>query len=103
MFAIIETGGKQYRVEEGRHFNVERVDAEAGAEFVLEKVLLVNNGGNVTVGAPYVESAKVTCEVLEHGRGEKVVIFKKRRRKDSAVKRGHRQEFTTLKVKAISA
>lgn len=103
MFAIIETGGKQYRVEEGRYFKVERVHVDAGAEFVLDKVLLVNKAGAVSVGAPYVVDAKVTCEVLEHGRGKKVITFKKRRRKDSAVKRGHRQEFTTLKVKAISA
>ncbi|EPR35418.1 50S ribosomal protein L21 [Alkalidesulfovibrio alkalitolerans DSM 16529] len=103
MFAIIETGGKQYRVQEGWRFNVERLDAAAGSEFVLDKVLLVNNGGTIAVGSPYLDGGKVTCEVLAHGRDKKVVVFKKRRRKDSAVKRGHRQEFTTLKVKAISA
>ncbi|WP_029895311.1 50S ribosomal protein L21 [Desulfohalovibrio reitneri] len=102
MFAIIESGGKQHRVEEGWRFNVERIQAEEGSELVLDKVLMVG-GDKAEVGAPYLEKAKVTCEVLAHGRGKKCIVFKKRRRKKSAVKNGHRQEFTTLKVKAISA
>lgn len=102
MFAIIETGGKQFRVEEGRYLSVEKLDVEEGKDIVLDKVLMVNNG-EVKIGQPYVENAKVTCEVLEHGRGKKVIVFKKRRRKDSAVKRGHRQEYTKLMVKAINA
>ena len=103
MFAIIETGGKQYRVEEGRYFKVERVHVDAGAEFVLDKVLLVNKAGAVSVGAPYVADAKVTCEVLEHGRGKKVITFKKRRRKHgSQRKRGHRQYLTLVRIGAIA-
>ncbi len=102
MFAIVETGGKQIRVEEGLRIDVERLDAEVGAELTLEKVLLVNAEGDVKVGQPYVDTAKVTCEVLEQKRGPKIVVFKKRRRQDSRVKTGHRQEITTLKVKTIS-
>ena len=102
MFAIIETGGKQFRVEEGLEFNVERLKAEAGNEYILDKVLLVG-GKDTQVGAPYIENASVTCDVLEHGRGDKIVVFHKRRRKDSRKKQGHRQEFTRLKVKSINA
>lgn len=103
MFAIVETGGKQYRVEEGYRFNVELLDAQAGSEIALESVLLVNKDGQLQVGAPFLGGAKVTCEVLGHGRGKKVIVFKKWRRNDSFKKQGHRQDFTTLKVKAISA
>lgn len=102
MFAIIESGGKQYHVEEGLRFRVERLDAEPGSEVTIDSVLMVG-GKDVAVGSPYVASAKVTCEVLEHGRHAKVVVFHKRRRKDSRKKQGHRQEYTALKVKAIQA
>lgn len=102
MYAIIETGGKQFRVEEGREIVVERLKAEAGSELDIEKVLLIG-GQETTVGAPYIENAKVTCEVMEHGRGKKIIVFKKWRRNDSHKKQGHRQDFTRLKVKTISA
>jgi len=102
MFAIIETGGKQFRVEEGREIVVERLKAEAGSELEIDKVLLVG-GQETTVGSPYVENAKVTCEVVEHGRGKKIVVFHKWRRNDSHKKQGHRQNYTRLKVKAITA
>ncbi|UZP69037.1 50S ribosomal protein L21 [Desulfovibrio mangrovi] len=102
MYAIVETGGKQFRVEEGGKIFVEKLAAEAGSEVVLDKVLMVG-GDKFTVGAPYVASAKVTAEVLEHGRGEKIIVFKKRRRQDSRRKQGHRQEFTALKIKGIQA
>ncbi|AAS95407.1 50S ribosomal protein L21 [Nitratidesulfovibrio vulgaris] len=102
MYAIIETGGKQFRVEEGSKIFVEKLASEAGSEIVIDKVLMLG-GGDVKVGAPYVENAKVTAEVVEHGRGEKVVIFKKWRRNDSRKKQGHRQDFTALKIKAITA
>ena len=102
MFAIIESGGKQYRVEEGLRFRVERLDVEPGSEVTINSVLMVGDK-EVTVGAPYVNTAKVTCEVLEHGRDKKIVVFHKRRRQDSRKKQGHRQEFTALKVKAIQA
>lgn len=100
MFAIIETGGKQFRVEEGNEILVERLKAEAGSELDIDKVLLLG-GEETIVGEPYVESAKVTCEVLEHGRGKKIVVFHKWRRNDSHKKQGHRQDFTRLKIKAI--
>lgn len=102
MFAIIETGGKQFRVQEGNEIVVERLNAEPGSELAIDKVLMLG-GSDVTVGAPYVENAKVTCEVVEHGRGKKIVVFHKWRRNDSRKKQGHRQDFTKLKVKAIQA
>lgn len=103
MYAIVETGGKQYRVDEGAKITVEKLTVEAGGEVALEKVLLVESGGEVKVGAPYVSGAKVTCEVLEHNRGPKVVVFHKWRRNDSHKKTGHRQDYTTLKIKSIEA
>lgn len=102
MYAIIETGGKQYRLEPGLVFKVERLQADAGSTVTIDKVLALGQGTDVSFGTPYVDGASVSCEVLEHGRGKKIVIFKKRRRKDSRKKQGHRQEFTALKVTAIS-
>lgn len=102
MYAIIETGGKQYRVEEGSTLRVETLAAEVGGEVTLDKVLMVG-GGTLSVGAPYVEQAKVTAKVLEHGRGDKVLVFKKRRRHDSRRMQGHRQNYTAIKITSISA
>lgn len=102
MYAIIETGGKQFRVEEGSKIFVEKLAVEAGSEIVIDKVLMVG-GESFKAGAPYVENAKVAAEVVEHGRGEKIMVFKKWRRNDSRKKQGHRQDFTTLKIKAINA
>jgi len=103
MYAIIETGGKQYKVEEGLKLSVERINAEPGSEITVDKVLLVGRGDDVKVGAPYVNGAAVKCEVVNHARGKKIIVFKSRRRKDSKTKKGHRQELTTLKVKNIQA
>ena len=103
MYAIVETGGRQFRVEEGREINVQKIEAEPGSEFILDKVLLVGAGDDVQIGRPYVDSAKVACEVTGHGRDKKIVVFHKKRRKDSAKKQGHRQDFTTIKVKSIKA
>ncbi|THB65982.1 MAG: 50S ribosomal protein L21 [Desulfovibrio sp.] len=102
MFAIIESGGKQYRVEEGLKLKVDRIQAEPGSELTIDRVLMVG-GDAPAVGAPYVDSATVTCEVLEHGRDKKILVFHKRRRKDSRKTQGHRQEYTAIKVKAIQA
>lgn len=102
MYAIIETGGKQFRVEEGSKLRVESLDAAVGGVVALDKVLMLG-GGTMAVGAPYVENAKVMAEVLEHGRGEKIMVFKKWRRNDSRKLQGHRQNFTTLKITSISA
>ena len=102
MYAIIESGGKQFRVEEGGKIRVEKLNAAVGGEIVIDKVLMVG-GGSFNVGAPYITDAKVTAEVVEHGRGEKIIVFKKRRRQDSRRTQGHRQDFTTLKIKSITA
>ena len=103
MFAIIETGGKQYRVEQGLEFKVELLQVEPGSEVSLDKVLLVADGGQTKIGAPYLEGAQVACEVLGHVRGEKIIVFKKKRRNDFHKKTGHRQDYTSLKVKTIQA
>ena len=101
MFAIIETGGKQFRVEEGRYYMVPTIAAEVGAKLSIEKVLVAGSGDSVSVGQPYVSGAKVECEILDHGREKKIVVFKKKRRKDYRKKQGHRQGFTKLKVTSI--
>ena len=102
MYAIVETGGKQFRVEEGATIRVAKLAAEAGSEVSLDKVLMVG-GDEVKIGAPYVADAKVMAKVLEHGRGEKVLVFKKWRRNDSRKLQGHRQDYTALEVTAIQA
>jgi len=102
MYAIIETGGKQYRVEEGSKLRVASLDAEVGSEVAFDKVLMLG-GGEVSLGKPYVENAKVSAEVLEHGRGEKIHVFKKWRRNDSRRMQGHRQNYTAIKITSISA
>ena len=102
MYAIIESGGKQFRVEEGGKIRVEKLTSTVGSEVVIDKVLMVG-GGSFAVGSPYIAEAKVTAEVVEHGRGEKIIVFKKRRRQDSRRTQGHRQDFTTLKIKSITA
>ncbi|MDR2489199.1 MAG: 50S ribosomal protein L21 [Desulfovibrio sp.] len=102
MYAIIETGGKQFRVEEGSKLRVTGLAGEVGAELTLDKVLMVG-GGNARFGAPYVAGASVAAEVLEHGRGEKLMVFKKWRRNDSRRMRGHRQNYTTIRITSITA
>ena len=103
MYAVLETGGKQYRVSAGDTLEVERIAAEAGQSVRLDRVLLVNNDGNVSVGSPLVSGAAVTADVLEHIRGDKKIIWKMRRRKGYHKKQGHRQELTVLKIKEITA
>ena len=102
MFAVIRTGGKQYRVGEGEVITVERLDGEVGERLKLTEVLILG-GDSPKTGAPLVAGAAVQAEILEHGRGEKVVAFKKKRRKNTHRKRGHRQPFTKLKITAIQA
>ncbi|MFO7718460.1 MAG: 50S ribosomal protein L21 [Thermodesulfobacteriota bacterium] len=103
MYAIVATGGKQYRVKEGMEIDVEKLHAAPGEEIALDTVLLLGQDDDVKVGTPYLENAKVTCEVLKHDRGDKVIIFKHKRRKDYRRKKGHRQDYTRLKVTAIQA
>lgn len=102
MYAIIETGGKQYRIEEGSQIRVEKLSAEAGTEVTLDRVLMLG-GENLQIGAPVVENVSVTAEVVAQSRGAKVLVFKRWRRNDSRKLRGHRQDYTTLKIKSINA
>lgn len=102
MYAIVETGGKQIRLDEGAKVRVELLDAEIGQEVTLDKVLMVG-GTDLKIGAPYVQGAQVTCEVIDQGRGEKVIVFRKWRRNDARRTKGHRQSYTELKVKAVKA
>ena len=102
MYAIVLAGGKQYKVTEGGTLTVDLLKAEAGSEYVLDKVLMVG-GQETKVGAPYIDGAAVTCQVTGHVKGQKLVVFHKRRRKDSHKKQGHRQSYTQLQVKSIQA
>lgn len=103
MFAVFASGGKQHRVTEGEVIKLERLVADPGEEVVFDKVLMVADGDDVTVGAPYVAGGKVTAEVLGHDRHKKVRIIKFKRRKDYMRRQGHRQWFTELKITGISA
>ncbi len=103
MYAVIVTGGKQYRVEEGQTLKVEKIETDTGESIQLEQVLLVGNGDAVKIGQPVVEGANVTAEIVAHGRHKKVKIIKFRRRKHSMKQMGHRQWFTELKITSISA
>lgn len=102
MFAIIETGGKQVKVEEGQTIFVEKLEAEEGATFTFDKVLLVG-GDSVKVGAPTVEGATVSAKVEKHGRGKKISVVKFKRRKNYKRKQGHRQPYTKLTIEKIEA
>ena len=101
MYAIIRTGGKQYRVQSGEQVRVELLPAEVGATVSLEEVLLVGTGDEVKVGAPLVSGARVKATVVSHGRGDKVKIFKLRRRKHYQRTQGHRQAYTELRIDDI--
>ena len=103
MYAVLQTGGKQYRVEAGDLLEIELVAAEPGQPYVFDQVLLVNNEGKVSVGSPTVAGAEVVADVVEHIRGEKKIAFKFRRRKGYHRTVGHRQELTVVKVKEITA
>ena len=101
MYAVIETGGKQYRVTAGDTLDVERLETEAGKPHTFDRVLLVANDGKITVGAPTVASAKVVADVTQHMRGEKKIAFKMKRRKGYHRTVGHRQELTRVKITDI--
>ena len=103
MYAIIKTSGRQYKVEVGTAFEIDRVAAEAGEEIVLnDNVLMSQTKSQITLGEPTVPGAAVTLEVVEHYRGPKLIVFKMKRRKRSRVKKGHRQELTRVVVKGIT-
>ena len=101
MYAIVKTGGKQYRVSVGETVKVETISADVGAQVVLSEVLAVSDDAGLKVGAPLVEGATVTATVVSHGRADKVRIFKFRRRKHSMKSAGHRQNYTELKIDEI--
>ena len=103
MYAVIKTGGKQYRVCAGQKLKVEQIPAEVGAEITLDQVLMVGEGESVKVGAPLVSGAIVTCTVVSHGRHDKINIFKMRRRKHYQKHQGHRQNYTELRIDTIAA
>jgi|TARA_R110001583_G_scaffold79096_2_gene213911 large subunit ribosomal protein L21 len=102
MYAVVVTGGKQYRVEEGQTLKVEKLEVATGESIELEKVLLIGNGDDVKIGAPVVEGAKVIAEIINHGRHKKVKILKFKRRKHHMKQMGHRQWFTELKITSIA-
>jgi|SRR4051812_8314522 large subunit ribosomal protein L21 len=101
MYAVVKTGGKQYRITPGENVKVEQITADVGAEVVLDQVLMVGEGDSVRVGQPTVAGATVKAIVVSHGRGDKVEIFKMRRRKHYQKHQGHRQNYTELKIDSI--
>lgn len=103
MYAVIETGGKQYRVTEGQTITVEKLPADEGATVEFDKVLMVASGEDVKIGSPYVAGGKVSATVAAQGRGDKVRIVKFRRRKHHLKRAGHRQYYTKLKITGINA
>ncbi|MCM2295250.1 MAG: 50S ribosomal protein L21 [Rhodoferax sp.] len=103
MYAVIKTGGKQYRVATGEKIKVEQIAADVGQEIVIDQVLAVGSGAELKVGTPLVSGAAVSVTVLAHGKHDKVSIFKMRRRKHYQKRQGHRQQFTELLIGAISA
>ena len=102
MYAVIATGGKQYRVEQGDVLRVEKLNAQAGDTIDFDQVLMLANGDDVSIGAPYVAGGKVSAEVRSHGRADKIEIVKFRRRKHYRKQMGHRQSYTELVIKEIS-
>lgn len=103
MYAVIVTGGKQYRVAEGQKLRVEKLESQEGQVIEFNKVLMAGAGESVQVGAPYIKGGVVTAKVVSHGRGKKIRIIKFRRRKNSRKQMGHRQDFTEVKIEAIKA
>lgn len=101
MYAIIETGGKQEKATPGEHLKVEKLEAQVGDTVRFDKVMLVSRDGSVELGQPYVDGAAVTATVTEQGRDRKIRVFKKKRRKGYRRTRGHRQDFTAVKIEAI--
>jgi len=103
MYAVIKTGGKQYRVVDGEKLKIEQIPAEVGAEITIDQILMVGEGESVTIGTPLVTGASVKATVLSQGRHDKVMIFKMRRRKHYQKHQGHRQNYTEIRIDGISA
>ncbi|WP_427338993.1 50S ribosomal protein L21 [Caloranaerobacter sp. DY30410] len=102
MYAVIETGGKQYRVQEGDTLFIEKVAGNEGEIIKFDKVLLVSNGGEVKIGKPFVEGATVDAKIVEHGKGKKIIVFKYKAKKDYRRKQGHRQPYTKVVIEKIN-
>jgi large subunit ribosomal protein L21 len=103
MYAIVEIAGQQFKVQKDQKIFVHRLDAEAGKKVDFDRVLLIDDGGKVTLGAPAIKGAKVTAKVDEHVKGDKVIVFKKKRRKGYRKRNGHRQQFTAITISDIKA
>lgn len=103
MYAIVRTGGKQYQVACGDQVRVEKLEGNVGDSIDLVDVLMVSDGDDVKVGQPVLENAKVTAKIAEQGRGKKIIVFKRKRRKGYRLRKGHRQSYTALKIEEISA
>ena len=103
MYAVIQTGGKQYKVKRGEEIRVEKMIGKVGDEVYFDNVLLVSKEDTVTVGSPVLENARVVAKITKHGRGPKIVVFKYKRRKGYRKKQGHRQDFTGVKITQIEA
>ena len=102
MYAVIQTGGKQYRVTSGEDVKVEKLAGEVGDSIVFDRVLLTSDGENINVGKPYLEETRVVGRITRHDKNKKIVVFKYKRRKGYRKKRGHRQEFTLVRIDGIS-
>ena len=102
MYAVIKTGGKQYRVTAGETLKVEQLASDVGSAIILDNVLFCADGDNISIGAPHIDGATVTATVVSHGRGEKIRIFKMRRRKHYQKHQGHRQNYTELRIDGIA-
>ncbi|MDP3352828.1 MAG: 50S ribosomal protein L21 [Flavobacteriaceae bacterium] len=103
MYAIVEIAGQQFKVTKDQKVYVHRLQAEAGSKISFDKVLLIDDNGAVTIGAPAIEGAEISAKILEHLKGDKVIVFKKKRRKGYKVKNGHRQYLTEIQIEGISA
>lgn len=103
MYAIIETAGKQYRVSKGDKIRVEKINANNDAEITFDKVILLGKDDTPVIGTPYIEGASVTAKILEHGKEEKVIVFRYRRKKNYRKFRNHRQEYTSILIESINA
>jgi large subunit ribosomal protein L21 len=101
MYAIVDIAGKQFKVAKDQYIYAPKMDGDAGAAVTFDKVLLVDNDGQIDIGAPALSGVKVSGKILEHVKGDKVIIFKKKRRKGYAVKNGHRQQFTKIQIESI--
>ncbi len=103
MYAVVATGGKQYKVQEGEVLRVEKLDGEVGASVSFDQVLMLSDGENVQVGSPILDSVAVSGHIVEQGKAKKIIVFKYKRRKRSRRKRGHRQQYTAIRIDQIEA